>query len=48
MPFEKDPFHKYFLPMVANRITERKQRDKQARRAQIIRAARRIAEREPG
>ena len=46
MPFEKDPFHKYFLPMVANRITERKQRDKQARRAQIIRAARRIAERE--
>jgi len=30
----------------ANRITERKLRDKQARRAQIISAARRIAERE--
>jgi len=38
----------YFLPMTlrpaVNRIAERKQRDKQARRAQIIRAARRIAE----
>jgi AcrR family transcriptional regulator len=31
---------------VANRIAERKQRDKQARRAQIISAARRIAEEE--
>ena len=39
-----------FLPMptkpVANRIAERKLRDRQARRAQIISAARRIAERE--
>jgi AcrR family transcriptional regulator len=38
----------YFLPMAttpaANRIAERKLRDKQARRAQIISAARRIAE----
>src|ERR1700724_3613301 len=38
----------YFLSMattlVANRIAERKLRDKQARRAQIISAARRIAE----
>ena len=38
----------YFLSMetklAANRIAERKLRDKQARRAQIIRAARRIAE----
>jgi len=34
----------HFLPMVTNRIAERKQRDKQARRAQIISAARRIAE----
>src|ERR1700747_500702 len=38
----------YFLSMAtklaANRITERKLRDKQARRAQIISAARRIAE----
>ena len=38
----------YFLSMettlAPNRITERKLRDKQARRAQIIRAARRIAE----
>ena len=40
----------YFLSMAtipaANRITERKMRDKQARRAQIISAARRIAEQE--
>jgi AcrR family transcriptional regulator len=38
----------YFLSMAmmraANRIAERKRRDQQARRAQIIRAARRIAE----
>src|ERR1700739_66899 len=34
----------YFLSMAANRIAERKLRDKQARRAQIISAARRIAE----
>jgi AcrR family transcriptional regulator len=34
----------YFLSMATNRIAERKLRDKQARRAQIIRAARRIAE----
>src|SRR6201998_947467 len=34
----------YFLSMAANRIAHRKLRDKQARRAQIIRAARRIAE----
>ncbi len=38
----------YFLPMstklAVNRIAERKQRDRQARRAQIISAARRIAE----
>jgi AcrR family transcriptional regulator len=38
----------YFLPMTtkpaANRIAERKLRDRQARRAQIISAARRIAE----
>ena len=38
----------YFLSMAmklaANRIAERKQRDRQARRGQIIRAARRIAE----
>jgi AcrR family transcriptional regulator len=32
------------LPMATNRIAERKQRDKQARRAQIISTARRIAE----
>src|SRR6201994_2033497 len=32
--------------LAANRIAERKLRDKQARRAQIITAARRIAERE--
>lgn len=34
----------YFLRMATSRIAERKERDKQARRAQIIRAARRIAE----
>src|SRR5246127_5064800 len=34
----------YFLSMATNRIAERKLRDKQARRAQIISAARRIAE----
>ena len=32
--------------LAANRIAERKRRDKQARRAEIIRAARRIAQRE--
>jgi len=36
----------YFLWMATNRIAERKLRDKQARRAQIISAARRIAEHE--
>jgi len=34
----------YFLSMATNRIAERKLRDKQARRQQIISAARRIAE----
>jgi AcrR family transcriptional regulator len=34
----------YFLSMATNRIAERKLRDKQARRAQIISAARRIAD----
>jgi AcrR family transcriptional regulator len=34
----------YFLSIKPNRIAERKLRDKQARRAQIISAARRIAE----
>lgn len=34
----------YFLSMAANRIAERKLRDRQARRDQIISAARRIAE----
>src|SRR3954451_771156 len=35
-----------FLSMVENRIAERKLRDRQARRMQIVSAARRIAERE--
>ena len=49
MPFERAASPQYFLPVTTtsaanNRITERKLRDKQARRDQIIRVARRIAE----
>ena len=51
MPFESAASHQYLPPVATtsaanNRITERKLQDKQARRAQIIRVARRIAEKE--